>query len=223
MTDLRQSGSYFVSWSGGKDSCLAMHRFRDERGMPRRLLTMLDETGQRSQGHYLRPEVLAAQAEALGVGLELRAATWEQYEDRFKDALRHLKASGIQEGVFGDIDLDPHREWVERVAAECGMTAHEPLWLEGRESLIEEFLDAGYVAVIVGVKDGVLASDMLGRVLDRALVAEFTAAGIDACGELGEYHTVVVDGPAFRHPVELVAGEQIALDRYRFLDLVPQD
>lgn len=221
MTDQTDRAEYFVSWSGGKDGCLAMHRLRSERGMPGRLLTMLDETGSRSRGHHLRPEVLMAQAEALGVPLEVRAATWGRYEELFTQALRQLKADGLAEGVFGDIDLDPHREWVEGVCAQADVIAHEPLWLETRTSLIGEFLDAGYVAVVCGIKEGALEPEMLGRVLTRELVAEFEAAGIDASGELGEYHTVVIDGPAFRHPVALAAGPQIAYDGYRFLDLAP--
>lgn len=218
-----QRPGYFASWSGGKDACLAMHRIACERGAPGQLLTMLDETGERSRGHHLRPCVLAAQAEALGVPIDMRATTWEQYEVRFKDALVQMKGVGLAEGVFGDIDLAEHREWVERVCAETGVIAHEPLWLEEREPLIEEFLEAGYVAVIVGVKDGVLDSELLGRTLDRQLVDELTAAGVDACGELGEYHTLVIDGPTFRHRVELVHGEELAFDGYRFLDLTPRD
>ena len=221
MSDSVSQADYFVSWSGGKDSCLAMGRVARDRGKPARLFTMLDETGKRSRGHHLRPGVLEAQAEALGVPLEVRKATWDGYEDLFLGALRQMRDEGVAEGVFGDIDLAGHLEWVERVCAQAGMTAREPLWLEERMSLLNEFLDRGYVAVIVGVKEGTLDTGLLGRTMDRSLVEELVAAGIDASGELGEYHTVVVDGPGFLHPVEVAPCGHISYDGYRFLDLVP--
>lgn len=222
MTHLGERPGYFVSWSGGKDGCLAMHRLREAHGAPGKLLTMLDESGTRSRGHHLRPEVVAAQAEALGTSLEVRHTSWDEYEVHFKHALRGLKADGLAEGVFGDIDLAPHREWVDRVCAETGVVAHEPLWLAQRHSLIKEFLDAGYVAMVIGIKADALGPEMLGRVLTEDLAEEFAAAGIDACGELGEYHTVVTDGPAFKHPVELATGEHIPYDGYVFLDVIPE-
>lgn len=221
MSDSRGEVGYFVSWSGGKDSCLAMSRAMSDRGKPARLLTMLDEAGKRSRGHHLRPEVLEAQAEALGVPLEVRKASWDNYEELFMGALRQMRAEGLAEGVFGDIDLAEHREWVEGVCAKTGVTPREPLWLEERMSLLNEFLDSGYVAVIAGVKEGTLEPSLLGRTMDHSLVEELVAAGIDASGELGEYHTVVVDGPGFLHPIELAECEHISYDGYRFLDLVP--
>lgn len=221
MGDQKNGAGYFVSWSGGKDSCLAMMRLMNDRGKPARLLTMLDETGKRSRGHHLRVELLGAQADALGVPLEVREASWQDYEGLFVDALGQLRAEGFAEGVFGDIDLAEHRDWVERVCAETGTVAHEPLWLQGRMELLEEFLDSGYTALLVAVKEGALHPDLLGRTLDCDLVEEFVAAGIDASGELGEYHTLVVDGPGFSRRIELVDLGHISYDGYRFLDVAP--
>ncbi len=221
MEDVNEEPAYFVSWSGGKDGCLAMHRMARSRGAPACLLTMLDEKAERSRGHHLRPEVLQAQAAALGSPVEFRATSWEGYEDRFKGALVSLKGDGVAEGVFGDIDLAEHREWVERVCAESGVVAHEPLWLERRRLLLKEFVDSGYQAVVVGVKRDVLDCSILGRLLTTDLIREFEAAGIDASGELGEYHTMVLDGPLFHRRVEVTALERISYDGYEFLDLVP--
>ncbi|MBW2561018.1 MAG: diphthine--ammonia ligase [Deltaproteobacteria bacterium] len=223
MSDKQGMAGYFVSWSGGKDSCLAMSRVMSSRGKPARLLTILDETARRSRSHYLRPEVLRAQAQALDVPIEMREASWEDYEDVFVGALEQLGFAGVSEGVFGDIDIAEHREWVERVCAKTGVTPHEPLWLEERAELLQEFIDSGYSAVLVAIKEGTLEPDLLGRMLDCALVEEFVSAGIDACGECGEYHTVVVDGPDFSRRIELMEHGRVLHDNYLFLDVAPAE
>lgn len=221
MPDVRNRAAYFVSWSGGKDACLAMSRLIAKRGRPSHILAMVDETGARSRGHHLRVELLNAQAGALGVSLVTRSASWETYEEEFLDALTELRRSGIAEGVFGDIDLIEHREWVETTCARAGIVPHEPLWLQGRLALLDEFIDSGHEAVLVAVKEGVLSAGLLGRRLDRSLVEEFVSAGIDPSGELGEYHTVVVDGPAFSRRIELEERGHLLVDGYRFLDVAP--
>jgi len=162
--------SFFASWSGGKDSCLALHRAMRAGGRPERLLTMLVEEGNRSHSHGLSLEVLRAQAAALGVPITFRATTWGDYERHFIGALKEFRAAGIEAGVFGDIDIGAHREWVERVCDEAGLAACEPLWRAERRALLEEFMDAGFVARVVMVRGGALGPDFLGRTLDRALV-----------------------------------------------------
>lgn len=217
--DRQPSSTCFVSWSGGKDSCLALHRAKAAGLHARSLLTMLTEAGSESRGHHLPIAVLRAQAACLGIPLVTRSTTWDGYEAAFLDALRELRAEGLTRGVFGDIDLDPHREWVERVCAEAGVSAEEPLWLQARRTLVEEFLSSGYEATVVSVKEGLLDPALLGRRLDLRLIAEFEAAGIDACGEEGEYHTVVTDGPLFRSPLILTHGGLASHDGYCFLEL----
>ena len=215
------AGAFFCSWSGGKDSCLALHRMLVAGHRPRRLLTMLDESGARSHSHGLRPEVRRAQAGALGLPITFRSASWEDYETRFLDALAELKRAGLSAGVFGDIDVDAHRRWVERVSAEAGTTAHEPLWKCARRALLAEFLAAGFAARIVVVKESALDESFLGRTLDAGLVAEFEARGIDPSGENGEYHTVVTDGPVFSRPLGAAERGRACHDGYAFLDLEP--
>ena len=118
---------FFCSWSGGKDSCLALSRASRDGGTPRALLTMLTEGGVRSRSHGLAKPVLEAQAQSLGVSLVTRASTWEHYEVAFRTALAEFRAAGIERGVFGDIDLQPHLDWVQRVCAAEGITDAETI------------------------------------------------------------------------------------------------
>lgn len=209
--------AFFTSWSGGKDSCLAHYRMLSAGWEPRGLLSMLVEQGDRSRSHGLPPEVLRAQAEALGLPIVFRAATWEGYEAGFLDALAEMKRSGVGAGVFGDIDIDGHREWVERVCARSGIIPCEPLWKSGRRALLEEFIAAGFAARIVVVNESALAASFLGRTLDAALIGEFEALGVDPSGENGEYHTVVFEGPIFSRPLRLRDQGRTRQDGYAFL------
>jgi diphthine-ammonia ligase len=196
---------FFCSWSGGKDGYLALQRAVAAGGRPRALLTTLEEDGTRSRGHGLPLATLEAQATALGLPLITRATSWDEYEVHFLDALGELRSQGVEAGVFGDIDLEPHREWVERVCASAGFAPRLPLWQEPRRALVDELFAHDVRATIVAVKSDRLDARFLGRVLDRALIVELEAAGVDACGEEGEYHTVVTDAPLFAHPVPLVS------------------
>ena len=210
---------FFCSWSGGKDSCLALHRTMLEGGRPDVLLTMMVEDGSRSRSHGLPATLLGAQASRIGARLELRSASWSSYEEVFSGALRDLAANGVRDGVFGDIDLEEHRGWVESVCARAGMKAHEPLWKSPREKLLREFIDSGFSATIVAVKDGTLDQQFLGRRLDMRLVDDLVAADVDPSGERGEYHTVVTDGPIFSRPIRLLTGDSYLKGGYWFLDV----
>lgn len=208
-----------VSWSGGKDSALAFWRTLRHHGRPAALLTMTIEDGSRSRSHGLRPDLLQAQADAVGLPMVLHATSWRDYEMHFVAALEMLRDShGATAVVFGDIDLKPHREWCRRVCARVGLDCLHPLWEEPREMLLDEFLVAGFETRLVAVQDGKLAPDLLGRALDAALLDEFRRAGIDLCGENGEYHTVVTNGPCFRASLRLVPGQRVLRDGYWFLD-----
>jgi len=209
---------FLASWSGGKDSCLAFHRAAKV-GAPKALLTMFAEDGARSRSHGLRPELLQAQAEALGLPLRVGRAGWDTYEATFRTQLAALKQEGIATAVFGDIDLEPHREWEEKVCAAEGLACCLPLWKEGRRALLDEFLALGYLALIVAVKEDRLDPSLLGRALDSAVIADIEARGCDAYGEEGEYHTAVVDGPIFRAPITVRPGARELHSGYWFLDL----
>jgi diphthine-ammonia ligase len=188
----------FVSWSGGKDSALAAYRARQQGHRLVYLLNTVAEDGSRVRSHGFPSEVVALQARAMGLPLIQVHTSWEEYEANFKDAMWTLRAAGVEGGVFGDMDLEEHRAWVERVCTEVGLVPLLPLWKADPWALLEEFWEAGFRAVVVATR---LDPAFLGRPLDRELVTEMAALGAHPCGENGEYHTLVTDGPLFRCPL----------------------
>ena len=194
---------FFCSWSGGKDSCLAFYYAVQAGGKPCYLFTMLSEEGERSKSHGLPLRILEQQAASLGVPLVTGAASWEDYERVFVGQLREFKAKGIEVGVFGDIDLEEHRQWQENACAAAGMKAYLPLWGKSRQKVVTELVDLGFQAVIVAVNEEIMDRSYLGRVLDKQLMLKLAADGIDVAGENGEFHTIVTNGPLFRFPVNL--------------------
>jgi uncharacterized protein (TIGR00290 family) len=212
----------YCSWSGGKDSSLALNHAIQAGAEPGLLVTMLTEDGERSRSHGLRRALLEAQAKAIGAPIAFAATTWDGYEEALTAVLVTAERQGLRTGVFGDIDIDSHREWVERVAAAAGTTAVHPLWQRDRVELMHELLDLGFRAVIVAVRDGLLPTSLLGETIDAATLDEFERAGVDLAGENGEFHTCVVDGPIFSQPVEIDRGEVVLRDGVWFIDLVPR-
>ena len=210
---------FVCSWSGGKDSCLALYRAMQVGARPAFLLSMLREDGLRSRSHGLPREILQAQADSLGIPLVTKTASWDDYESTFIVALEELKDAGVQVGVFGDIDIDQHRLWEEKVCDAAGIDAYLPLWKAPRLVLLGEFLLLGFDATIVTVNSEKLGKAYLGKLIGLELVKEFVSLGIDPSGEKGEYHTVVTNGPIFSEPVRLKPGEQSLHDGYWFLDV----
>jgi uncharacterized protein (TIGR00290 family) len=212
----------YCSWSGGKDSTLALHEAILAGADPRFLVSMLTEDCTRSRSHGLRRELLAAQAAAVGIPIRFGTATWAGYREEFVRVVGEgVAATGARLGVFGDIDLDEHREWEEGVCAELGTEAVLPLWHRDRRAVTDQLLAAGFEAMIVAVRDGVLPPSLLGRTLDAEVLAEIEAAGADACGENGEFHTFVVDGPIFQATVDIEVGNRSLRDDVWFVDLLP--
>lgn len=214
---------FFCSWSGGKDSCLALYEAIQNGGVPKALLTMLTEDGGRSRSHGLPVTLIKRQAAALGMPLVVQESSWDSYEDNFVSIIGDFKKAGIEYGVFGDIDLDAHLEWVERVCSSVAMQPYEPLWKRQRRSILNEFLQLGFRAVIIAVKQGVLSKTFLGRILDQEVIADMEKEGIDPSGEQGEYHTMVTEGPTFSSPIHLVTKEVFSRDGYCFLDVCIND
>lgn len=187
--------------------------------MPSHLVTMMVEDGTRTRSHGLAVEVVQQQALMLGIPLATAATSWSEYETSFIDVLHRLKMQHVNAGVFGDIDIDRHRAWEQKVCQAAQLRAYLPLWKSERQLLLQEFLDLGFSAMIVATNARALGPEYLGRTLDRELIANFADQGIDASGENGEYHTIVVDGPLFAQPLALAPGETTQRDGYWFLDL----
>jgi uncharacterized protein (TIGR00290 family) len=215
------SFSFFCSWSGGKDSCLSLHKAMRHGGIPKFLLTTCVEEGGRSHSHGLSLNILEAQSLSLEIPFVTVNTSWSQYRDNFVRSVRNLKGkdNSITRGVFGDIDIESHGQWERDVCRDAGVEAYLPLWKMDRKSLLREFLSAGFKAMIIAIDSTKLDPRYLGRVVDEKLIKELEALGIDSCGENGEYHTVVFDGPIFKFPLHLKRSEMALRSGYYFLDV----
>jgi diphthine-ammonia ligase len=210
---------FVASWSGGKDSAMAYYRALQSEAVPKRVWTMFEEDQERSKSHALPIEIIKAQAESLGVPLMIRGADWNGYEEQFLDAMKECKDAGIDHGVFGDIDLEDHLNWIRETCSIVGIEAVHPLWMESRKEVVKDFVEAGFEAYIVVVNTAMMPSEFVGRKFTTELINELEALGIDSCGEAGEFHTVVVDGPIFSERVPIVISGQHERDGYVFLDV----
>ncbi len=195
-----------ISWSAGKDSWLALTRAR-ERGLAvDTFVTMCDEDG-RSKSHALPPELVEAQVRALaGTFVGVRVPPGE-YAARFDAALRELAATGHTHMIFGDIDLQPHRDWLAPACERAGLVPLFPLWGESRAALAHELVARGVQARVVCVDTRWLPAAFCGVAYDAAFLARLPA-GVCPCGEDGEFHTVVTGGPGFAAPLDVAVGAQ---------------
>lgn len=190
-----------ASWSGGKDSCLAVWRSQKAGFNISHFLTALDETGLKTRSHGVTKELILAQGKSIGVTNEFISTAWSNYESQFIEKLNELHGYGVQQAIFGDIDLIAHREWEEKVCSLARITPILPLWNEDRLSMVYEFLDAGFKARVVCVDGRYLNESHVGVEFNRQYIEQLPEE-VDACGENGEFHTFVYDGPNFKHTVK---------------------
>jgi uncharacterized protein (TIGR00290 family) len=214
----------FVCWSGGKDSTISLYLAMKNRNIKiKYLLNMVSEDGIFSRSHGINSTLLNLQTQAIGIPIVQRRATWENYESEFKKIVTELKNKDIQAGVFGDIDLQEHRDWVERVCKDIGIKPILPLWKKDREELMNEFISSGFKAIVVATNADFLGKEWLGREVDNKFIDDLKKLGdIDLCGEKGEYHTFVFGGPIFRKPVEFISGEKVLKEEHWLLELSPK-
>jgi uncharacterized protein (TIGR00290 family) len=208
-----------VSWSGGKDCCLALMRARATHDVVA-MVTMFGEDGSRSRSHGLTPAVIEAQSGRLGLPLYTETCSWETYTGQYVRLLDRLRQHGVTHMIFGDIIGASHREWNERVAAARGLTPVMPLWDEPTRALAEEFIARGGEARLVTVRPPLLDETWLGLPFDRPLLDRLVALGVDPCGEFGEFHTVVTNCPAFSSPVLLQPGRRVTSNGCHALDFL---
>ena len=196
-----------ISWSGGKDCCLALLRAADIYDV-RAMLTMFGEDGTRSRSHGLTPDVIRAQAARLNLPVYIGQCSWQTYTDQYVSLLANLEQHDITHVIFGDIMGESHREWNEQVCAHYGLTAVMPLWGEPTLALAQDFIARGGDARFVTVRPP-LDETWLGQQFDASALARLQAAGADPCGELGEYHSVVANCSAFSAPLTLIEGARV--------------
>ena len=183
------------------------------------MITMFDEHAERSRSHGLRPELVAAQAERLGLRRITGRCSWPTYDAAFGDALRQVKDEGVTHVIFGDILFDQHRAWAETQCAAHGLTAVEPLFGSSTLELFREWNSSGGEALIVTARAEFLDESWLGRRLGPEMLDDFVRLGVDPCGERGEYHTAVTNSPLFHAPIEVVHGARVLVSDCHALDL----
>ena len=199
--------SFVMSYSCGKDSTLALHKMLALGGAPTALLVMFNSGDGRSFFHGADGALLERYSAALQILLLCVPSCGEDYHLAMEEALRKAKKAGAEFACFGDIDIEGHRIWGEERCRNAGLSALYPLWHANREENAREVINLGYKCVIKSVDNTKLPKSMLGKILDEALLEEMAQRGIDVCGENGEYHTLVVDGPIFRSPIQYTAGK----------------
>ncbi|HLY85287.1 MAG TPA: hypothetical protein VKO84_02065 [Gaiellaceae bacterium] len=216
-----------LSWSGGKDSALALQALREEAGTPPvALLTTLTEEYERVSMHGVRRSLLRRQAEATGLPLvEVEIppdCSNEVYEARLAGTLASAQLRGVEEVAFGDLFLQDIRAYRESQLAAVGKRACFPLWGRDTGELARSFLAAGFRAIVVCVDPAALDSSFAGRDYDEALLHDLPRE-VDACGEKGEFHTFAHDGPVFTGPIGCRRGEVVERDGFVFCDLLEAD
>lgn len=220
-----------LSWSGGKDSALALHALRQEgRYEVVALLSTVSQEFDRISHHGVRGELLARQAEAVGLPLHrvdlptghAGPCTNSQYDEVMREAMSSYPAAGVRRVAFGDLFLEDIRQYRESRLAELDMQGVFPLWGTPTDELARRFVALGFKAYLSCVEDAKLGERFAGRLLDAQLLADLPEA-VDPCGERGEYHSFVYDGPIFQKPVPVRLGEIVRRDVRWFADLLPAD
>jgi diphthine-ammonia ligase len=207
-------------WSGGKDSAYAFYLARTAGQHIKALISFLDEEGAVSRSHGLSAEVIALQAEATGMPHLSRAMSQRNFEGDFKDWIALLKKEiGLEAMIFGDIHLQEHKQWIERVCRETEILPLLPLWGRNPKGLAEEILASGFKAVVVSTRADVLGEEWLGKPYDPSFL-ETLPPGTDPLGEKGEFHTFVYDGPIFQRPFHFHPGEKRQKEGHWFLEIV---
>ena len=209
----------FSSWSGGKDACLALYKAIEQGYSVDLLFTTFIGSGEHSRAHGLKKEIIEAQSKSLNIPFEIRFADWGKYGPVLTEFINRSKTKDITGGIFGDIDLESHKEWLEDIAKETEIEAIFPLWNRQRVEIVKEFIELGFKTIIISTKTSVMDSKYLGRVLDKDLVEEFLEIGIDPAGEDGEFHTLVIDGPIFSDKIELNVLGVVERGKYHFLEV----
>lgn len=193
---------FIMSFSGGKDSILALYRMIKKGYEPIALLTTVKKNQEKSWTHGLGKEFLHRISKSLDIPLLLVECDVNEYERKFEEALIKAKDMGATMCVFGDIDIELHKKWDVDRCKNAGIKAELPLWQQNREDLVYEFIDSGFTTIINKVNLKYMGIEFLGKELNREIIDDIKSTGSDACGENGEYHTFVVDGPLFKNRID---------------------
>lgn len=214
-----------MSWSGGKDSCLALYEIqRSHEYKVAALLTTITEDYDRISMHGVRRELLEEQVAALGLSLQriliTRGATNEEYERKFIDACANYIDKGIDSIIFGDLFLEDIKRYRDEFLTRHNLRGIFPVWQRNTTEFINKFIALGFKAIVTCVDAKVLGPEFAGRIIDESFVSSLPAR-FDPCGENGEFHTFVFDGPNFKQPIAFCKGDVVCRDGFWFCDLLP--
>lgn len=210
----------FASWSGGKDCMLAFYRMLMQgRHEVQYLVNMCQKDKYQSRSHGLSRELIIEQAKNIGISVIQKETGFNDYELNFKCVVEQLKHENIEGGIFGDIYLKAHRDWIERVCNDLGVIPFFPLWENDTGQLLDEFISTGFQSTIVSVRKDRLGKEWLGRNLGHAFLQEIMQTDIDPCAENGEFHTFVYDGPLFDKRVDFNTQYIWEDDKHWYLSL----
>jgi uncharacterized protein (TIGR00290 family) len=214
-----------LSWSGGKDSSLALHEVRKSKDFEVvSLLTTLTKDFDRVSMHGVRKALLDIQASRIGLPVEevwlSKGATNAEYESELSEALAHSRARGVRSVIFGDLFLEDIRKYREERLSAMNMTAVFPIWKKDTKELASYFIKEGFKAILCTVDPRALDGTFCGREFDESLLSDFPA-GVDPCGENGEFHTFVYGGPIFQKDLDVRKGEVVLRDGFYFADILP--
>ena len=206
---------YIASWSGGKDSCLAAY-YAIKSGKKVSHLIHFDRP---NNLHGVDPAMIRLQAELVGIPMIQQKVDPADFEKEFKKTVGDLAAAGAEGMVFGDIYLEPHKEWVDRVCGELGIEPVEPLWGMKTETIIEDFLNHGFETIVASGNQNLIEKKFIGKRMDRKFIDYLKTKKLDVCGESGEFHTFVTSGPLFRGRIEIKKSGVTSRDGFWFLDV----
>lgn len=210
---------FVMLYSCGKDSTLALHHMIKQGNEPAALIVMVNKSVDRSYFHGADYRMLQSYSEALQIPLLITPANGENYHLEMEKSLCKAVEAGAEAACFGDIDIEDNRAWSEERCRNTGIRALFPLWQKEREENVYELINLGYKCLIKSINNTLLPRSFLGKILDRQIINEMKKYGIDICGENGEYHTLVVDGPIFKKAVSCKTGDVIDFGDYSVIDV----
>lgn len=211
---------FVMSYSCGKDSTAALHHMIHQGHQPVALLIMVNQEMDRSYFHGADYKMLQAYSDALEIPLLLTPTAGESYHLSMEQSLKKAMALGAEAACFGDIDIDGNRAWCQDRCKNAGLESVFPLWQKDRMENVREILDSGYRCLIKSINNTLLPRDILGKYLDASVIDTMRRCGIDICGENGEYHTLVTDGPIFHRPLAFKTGEILDFGMISVVDVI---
>lgn len=221
MIEERLKGKKFVaSYSGGKDSILSIYRAIKAGLEPFCLIITYNKDKNISWFHGIPKSVLKSVSKSLNIPIWIIETTGEEYANNFESYLKKARKAGAEVCIFGDIDLEGHLKWCTERCENAGIEACFPLWQENRKKLVFEFLESGFTANFTVINKNKMSDKFLGMVITKEIFEEIEKEGVDVCGENGEYHTFVSDGPIFKEKVEFRLCDKITEGEYSILPIL---